>query len=97
MKRTLVIFLAVFILMQFIQTEKTNEKTPKELEIKAPENIKTLLKNACYDCHSNETKWPWYSKVAPFSWVINSHVKDGRKALNLSIWENYNEDEKRRN
>nr|WP_233750417.1 heme-binding domain-containing protein [Halarcobacter anaerophilus] len=83
--------------MQFIQIDKTNEKTDKNLEIKAPENIMTMLKTSCYDCHSNEVKWPWYSNIAPFSWMINRHVKDGRKALNFSTWENYTKEEKTKN
>ncbi len=82
--------------MQFIQVEKVKESTPKDLEIKTPKKIKVLLKNACYDCHSNEVKYPWYSNIAPFSWMINTHIKDGRKALNFSLWENYTKEEKRK-
>ncbi len=96
MKRTLLIIVSIFILMQFVQTEKTNKVTAKELEIKAPENIKILLKNACYDCHSNEVRWPWYSNIAPFSWIIDRHVSHGRSALNFSEWENYTKEEKRK-
>lgn len=96
MKRTLLIILLVFLAMQLIQTEKVNKSTPKELEIKAPENIMTMLKNACYDCHSNEVNWPWYSNIAPFSWIIDSHVSHGRNALNFSEWENYTEKEKKK-
>lgn len=92
MKKTILILAVIFILMQFITIDKTNKATAKELEIKAPENIATMFKTACYDCHSNEVKWPWYSNIAPFSWVINTHVKDGRKALNFSEWENYSKE-----
>ena len=96
MKYTLLIVLAIFIGMQFIQTDKTNEQTPKHLEIKAPENIKVMLKNACYDCHSDEVRWPWYSNIAPFSWIIDDHVNNGKMALNFSQWENYTEEEKKK-
>lgn len=82
--------------MQFIQIEKIEESTSKDLEIKAPKQIKTMLKNACYDCHSNEVKYPWYSNIAPFSWMINTHIKDGRKALNFSLWEEYSPKEKKK-
>jgi heme-binding protein len=51
-----------------------------------PGEIVTLLRNACYDCHSDETKWPWYSHVAPVSWWLVDHIKDGRKHLNFSHW-----------
>ncbi|QKF81162.1 heme-binding domain-containing protein [Halarcobacter ebronensis] len=94
MKRAFLVMLAVFIVMQFIQTEKVNKVTAKELEIKAPKQIMSILKTACYDCHSNEVKWPWYSYVAPFSWVISGHVNDGRAWVNFSEWENYTKEEK---
>jgi hypothetical protein len=45
-----------------------------------------MLHAACYDCHSSETRWPWYSHVAPMSWLIASDVRDGREHLNLSDW-----------
>ncbi len=83
MKRTLLIFLILFIVMQFIQTEKTDEQVDKSLEIKADEQVITIFKNACYDCHSNEVKYPWYSNIAPFSWVISTHIEEGKKALNF--------------
>jgi hypothetical protein len=51
-----------------------------------PPQITALLKTACYDCHSSETKWPWYSYVAPFSWPLVQHVNDARESLNFSEW-----------
>jgi hypothetical protein len=51
-----------------------------------PAEIAALLRAACYDCHSQETKWPWYSHVAPMSWLLAGHVNDGRKRLNFSEW-----------
>jgi hypothetical protein len=51
-----------------------------------PAEIAALLHNACYDCHSSETKWPWYSHVAPVSWFLMSHINEGREALNFSDW-----------
>ena len=94
MKRTLLIILIIFIAMQFIQTEKINTETNKELEMELPSDIKTIFVPACYDCHSNSTTWPWYSYVAPFSWIIDSHVSNGRKALNFSTWKMYSEEKK---
>ena len=96
MKRTLLIFLLVFLAMQLIQTEKINKPVDKKLEIKAPEHIMSVFKTSCYDCHSNEVKWPWYSNVAPFSWIISSHVKNGRAWLNFSEWETYTQKEKKK-
>ena len=94
MKRTLFIFLLIFIAMQFIQINKVEEKIDKNLEIKADERVMSILKRACYDCHSNEIKYPLYSNIAPFSWVISGHIEEGRKALNFSIWEKYTDSEK---
>jgi hypothetical protein len=51
-----------------------------------PPEIATLVHAACYDCHSHETRWPWYSHVAPMSWLIANDVNEGRKHLNLSAW-----------
>ena len=89
MKRTLLIILILFIAVQFIQTEKTNEVTDKTLEIKADEKVMAIFKTACYDCHSNEVTYPWYSTIAPFSWIISTHITEGKKALNFSTWEKY--------
>lgn len=95
MKRTLLIFLIIFIVMQFIQTDKTNPTVDKNIEIKANAEVMKIFKTACYDCHSNETIYPWYSKIAPFSWVVSNHINEGRKALNFSTWENYSDEEKK--
>lgn len=51
-----------------------------------PPEVAKLLRGACYDCHSYETRWPWYGHVAPVSWWIVDHMKEGREALNFSEW-----------
>lgn len=51
-----------------------------------PPEVAALLRQACYDCHSNETRWPWYAHVAPVSWWIVKHMKEGRDKLNFSEW-----------
>ena len=51
-----------------------------------PPQITAMLRSACYDCHSYETRWPWYGHVAPVSWWLNSHVSDAREVLNFSEW-----------
>jgi hypothetical protein len=94
MKRALLIFLIVFIVMQFIRPDKNNIAVQRDLEIKADVEVMQIFQAACYDCHSNETKWPWYSNISPFSWVVSNHVTQGRKALNFSTWENYTQEEK---
>jgi hypothetical protein len=80
-------FVAVLVLIQAIRPEHTNP--PVTADVVAPAEVKSLLKRACYDCHSNETTWPWYSQVAPVSWLVARDVNDGRKHLNFSVWESY--------
>lgn len=52
----------------------------------APPEIEDLVRTACYDCHSHETSYPWYSQVAPISWWLNGHIEHGREHLNFSTW-----------
>ena len=71
--------------------EKTNPKSEKKLALQAPQKVIKILKKSCFDCHSNETKWPWYSDVFPLAWSIKDHVKNARASLNFSLWESYSE------
>jgi hypothetical protein len=54
--------------------------------MKPPPEVRDILRRACYDCHSDETKWPWYADIAPVSWPVRKHVVDGRRHLNFSQW-----------
>ncbi len=87
MKKFIVFIVVVLIGIQFIPVERTNPPVPSEID--APANIKAIFKKACYDCHSNETNWAWYTKVAPASFLAVKDVEDGRKHLNFSEWGNY--------
>lgn len=87
LKRIALGLVAVFVVIQLIRPAKTNP--PVTGEIDAPPEVAALLRRACYDCHSNETKWPWYAQVAPASFLLISHVNDGRKHLNFSEWKGY--------
>ena len=80
--------LLALIVMQFVPVERTNP--PVEEEVSAPANVRAMLRRACYDCHSNETRWPWYSHVAPVSWLVAHDVHEARKHLNFSTWNQYN-------
>ncbi|MGZ8480233.1 MAG: heme-binding domain-containing protein [Candidatus Binatia bacterium] len=62
----------------------------------APVEVQALLRRSCNACHSNETVWPWYARVAPASFLITRDVKDGRKKLNLSTWDGYDKTRKSR-
>jgi len=58
-------------------------------DLAAPAEVKAILKASCYDCHSNETVWPWYSRVAPVSWLVSSDTAEGRGKFNFSTWNRY--------
>ena len=90
--------LGTFILLQAIQIDipKPPKTIDSNLEIKAPEKIMTLLKTSCYDCHSYQTKMPWYGNISPISFEVKSHIKEGRMAVNFQEWGNYDEDKKQK-
>lgn len=85
-----ILLIATFVVMQFVGIEKTNPEFDSSLDFivmeSPPEEISQMLRSACYDCHSNETVWPWYSNVAPVSWMLEEHVEDGRDNINLNMW-----------
>ena len=87
LKKLLYGVLIVFILIQFIPLPRTNPPVTEEIHI--PGNLKPIIQRACYDCHSNETHWPWYAYVAPISFIIVKHVQDGRDEVNFSTWDQY--------
>jgi mono/diheme cytochrome c family protein len=91
MKKFIAVLVVVIVGIQFIPIERTNP--PVQSDIDAPANIKAIFKKACYDCHSNETNWAWYTKVAPASFLAVNDVNDGRKHLNFSEW-NINKESK---
>ncbi|RMH20295.1 MAG: heme-binding protein [Gemmatimonadetes bacterium] len=70
--------------LQFVPVERTNP--PVVSEHRSVPAVDSLLRSACYDCHSNETRWPWYARVAPASLLLGRHVREGRGALNFSEW-----------
>lgn len=78
---------AVFVVIQFVPVARSNPAVAAE--VLAPPAARAVLRRACYDCHSNETVWPWYSKVAPVSWLVARDVAKGRDELNFSTWEQY--------
>jgi hypothetical protein len=95
------IFIWVFgalLLLQAIQI--TIPEPPKTIdpkaEIQAPEEIMALLRTSCYDCHSYQTKMPWYGNIAPVSWEVKSHIKDGRRWMNFQTWQDYDETKKQK-
>ncbi len=88
-----------FALIQFVPVDFTNKPVVKSHNFvdifQTPGNIRQTLKQSCYDCHSNETEYPKYVKIAPISWSIKNHVNEGREHLNFSEWGTFNQDLKR--
>jgi hypothetical protein len=82
---------ATAVLIQLVPVDRSNP--PVTGEISAPAQVMAALRSSCYDCHSNETVWPWYSLLAPVSWRVTGHVREGREHLNFSTWEEMTEED----
>lgn len=98
MKRKIVsislgIIVLAMVIMQFFNPDTNNpaEQADKTLaaNIDVPKDVLDVLKTSCFDCHSHQTKWPWYASIAPASFIVHDHVEDGRKHLNFSTWADY--------
>jgi len=81
------VLILIALAIQFIPVTRSNP--PATADLAAPAEVKAILKASCYDCHSNETEWPWYSRVAPVSWLVASDTTNGRKKFNFSDWNTY--------
>ncbi len=92
-KKILIGLLLLLVVIQFFNPEITAPATDPALDFisieSPPEGVAKAVQNSCYDCHSNQTVYPWYAKVAPVSWMISSHVKEARGHLNFSKWADY--------
>lgn len=92
-KRILILLLIIFVLIQFIRPEKNKSEgiSPNDISTlyPVPDSIQSILKVACNDCHSNNTKYPWYAEIQPVTWWLNNHIVDGKKDLNFSEFAKY--------
>jgi hypothetical protein len=86
-KKILLLLLAALVIIQFIHPPKnqTKEKQPAYVgtAFSVPDDVKLILEKACNDCHSNNTRYPWYSRLQPVDWWLTNHVKEGKMELNL--------------
>jgi hypothetical protein len=93
LKQAAVVFVIVFAAAQLVRPDRTNPPTDAGRTIRAhvgtATGLSAVLDRACSDCHSNGTVWPWYTKVAPVSWLMKYGVTAGRKAVNFSEWDGY--------
>jgi hypothetical protein len=91
LKKILLTLLALFLIIQLFRPEKNNSNdltyaVSKKYEV--PEEVAMILKNACNDCHTNNTVYPWYANIQPAAWWLDEHVVDGKRHLNLSDFTN---------
>lgn len=95
MKKFLIYLVLVILVIQIIRPSENKSKIESKTAIVAPENIQTILNKSCNDCHSNNTNYQWYHNIAPISWIVALHVKQGKDNLNFDTWETYNKDQKK--
>lgn len=93
LKWALIILAVAFIGIQFVRPAKTNPAVDNTRTIaslgQVPANVSAILERSCNDCHTHNTRWPWYSEIAPVSWYVAHDVNEGREHLNLSDWASY--------
>src|SRR5499427_513355 len=90
-KLTAVLFTSIFLGMQFVPSTampKTSATDTANTAKAIDPQVEAILDRSCQDCHSSRTTWPWYSRVAPVSWIVSKHVSDGREILDFSDWAN---------
>ena len=88
-----ILLLLTFVVIQFIKPDKNNHGYQSvalfEKETVPTKQIAIILKNNCYDCHSDQTNYPWYNNISPINYWLEEHIKDGKKHLNFSKWSSY--------
>ena len=99
LKQAAVLFAVAFVAAQLVRPERANPPTDVNRTIRAQvgtaSELPAVLERSCRDCHSNGTVWPWYTRVAPVSWLMARGVKEGRKAVNFSEWSAYQPEQQR--
>lgn len=97
-KKIAIALLIILIAMQFYRPDKNTAQgdyvAAFEAETQPSTEVKQILKTACYDCHSANTEYPWYNNIAPVSYWLADHIEDGKRHLNFSDWENYDNKKK---
>jgi hypothetical protein len=92
-KSILIVLVGAFIIGQFIRPNHVNTPVAEAETLGAstavPPQVDAILKRSCADCHSNETSYPWYSQITPVNWFLDNHIQEGRRELNMSVWNTY--------
>ena len=93
LRRIFQILIVAFIIIQFFRPAKNSSEGISNNDITklytVPADVQSILKTSCYDCHSNNTIYPWYSYIQPVAWWLNGHIKDGKRGLNFSEFAGY--------
>ena len=93
LKKIIIALLIIFIVFQFFRPKKNLSASISANDISTkypvPDSVQSILKVACYDCHSNNTRYPWYAEIQPVAWWLNNHIIDGKKGLNFSEFTSY--------
>lgn len=98
MKKVLLILLVIFIAIQFFPTQKNISTAKQQANINSvytvPADVDKILRTSCYDCHSNNTSYPWYNKMQPVAWFLQAHVKEGKQKLNFDEFATYSNEKR---
>lgn len=97
MKKFLFYLVLVLFLIQLYRPAKNSSFEISQnsiINVEVPENVQSILEVSCYDCHSNNTNYLWYHNIAPVSWVVAHHIKEGKEHVNFDEWTMYNKDQK---
>lgn len=93
LKIALIVVVVAFIVGQFIRPDFTNPPVNASETLwsstTVPDDVRQVLVRSCGDCHSNETAYPWYAKITPSNWYLANHIAEGRREMNLSVWNTY--------
>lgn len=88
-----IVFVVVIVGIQFVPTSRNESDVIHDTDIRTlyvvPERVGSIFKTSCYDCHSNNTNYPWYNKVQPASWFLEKHIKEGKDELNFNEFGTY--------
>ena len=94
-KKIVSAILLVFIAMQFIRPVKNRSNAVQQSDMlthfNVPDSVAGILKTSCYDCHSNNTNYPWYANIQPAGWLLAKHIKDGKEELNFNEFASYSQ------
>ena len=98
-KKIMIIVLIAFVGIQFIPTERNQSDVIPDTDFikiyDVPENFKAILETSCYDCHSNNTDYPWYNKIQPITWLLEDHIAEGKEELNFSKFDEFSKRRKK--